>query len=126
MRKLPMEGGAVFEALIAEMGREARAEPLRRLLESCGVLGRELLGRGPDDRLAASTPFLTMLSTAVCGWLLERQMRGAPDSAFGRAKAAVATFYLGQILPQAQGLEASVLAPADGLYALDAAALAES
>jgi len=126
MRKLPMEGGAVFEALIAEMGREARAEPLRRLLESCGVLGRELLGRGPDDRLAASTPFLTMLSTAVCGWLLERQMRAAPDSAFGRAKAAVATFYLGQILPQAQGLEASVLAPADGLYALDAAALAES
>jgi len=126
MRKLPMEGGAVFEALIAEMGREARAEPLRRLVESCGVLGRELLGRGPDDRLAASTPFLTMLSTAVCGWLLERQMRAAPDSAFGRAKAAVATFYLGQILPQAQGLEASVLAPADGLYALDAAALAES
>ena len=126
MRKLPMEGGAVFQALIEEMGREAGAEPLRRLVETCGVLGRELPGRGPDDRLAASTPFLTMLSTAVCGWLLERQMRGAPDSAFGRAKTAVAAFYLGQILPQAQGLEASVLAPADGLYALDAAALAES
>jgi hypothetical protein len=125
MRKLPMEGGGAFETLIEDMRREARAEPLGRLVETCGAIGRELLSRGPDDRLAASTPFLTMLSTAVCGWLLERQMGAAPDNAFGRAKRAVAAFYLGQIVPHAQGLEASALAPAEGLYALDAITLAE-
>jgi alkylation response protein AidB-like acyl-CoA dehydrogenase len=124
MRKLPLEGGGAFEALIADILREAAAEPLRRLAETCRALGRELLERDADDRLAASSPFLTMLSVAVCGWLLERQMRAAPDDAFGHAKRAVAAFYLGQILPEAFGLEASVVARAEALYAVDATALA--
>ena len=34
-------------------------------------------GAAPDDRLAASYPFLTMLSAAVCGWLMARQLGGA-------------------------------------------------
>jgi hypothetical protein len=79
---------------------------------------------GHDDRLAASYPFLTMLSTAVCGWLLERQARAASDGDFGRAKRVAARFYLDQIVPEALGLRAAATASADVLYELPAQAFA--
>jgi len=81
-----------------------------------------------DDRLAASYPFLTMLSTAVCGWLMERQgriaMTAAGDPAFLQMKAAVARFYVEQIVPEAMGLKAAAMASAELLYALEPAAFA--
>jgi alkylation response protein AidB-like acyl-CoA dehydrogenase len=123
MRKLPLEAGEAFARLIADMAREAQAAPLRGLVEACGRIGRELAGRGADDRLAASYPFLTMLSTAVCGWLLERQLRAAGADPFGQAKRAVAEFYLAQVLPEVFGLEAAATAGAEALYALDAETL---
>jgi alkylation response protein AidB-like acyl-CoA dehydrogenase len=124
MRKLPMEGGAVFAGFIAEMRGEAQAPALKALVESCGRIGAALLEAGPDDRLAASYPFLTMLATATCGWLMERQSRAAGEDAFGAAKRAVAGFYLDQLAPEALGLEAAATARADALYALGAEALA--
>jgi alkylation response protein AidB-like acyl-CoA dehydrogenase len=123
MRKLSLDDGEAFASLIVDMRRDAEAAPLKALVESCGRIGEALRDRGPDDRLAASSPFLTMLATAVCGWLLERQMRAAGDDAFGRAKRAVAGFYLEQVAPEALGLEASATAGAEALYALDAEAL---
>ena len=46
--------------------------------------------------LAGSYPFLTMMSVAVCGWLLARQVTAAGDeeSAFLTMKRAAARFYL--------------------------------
>jgi hypothetical protein len=123
-RKLGLENGAAFAALVGDMRRDAAHEDLKALVETCDVIGRRLATVGHDDRLAASYPFLTMLSTAVCGWLLERQARAASDGDFGRAKRVAARFYLDQIVPEALGLRAAATASADVLYELPAQAFA--
>ncbi|WP_375392776.1 acyl-CoA dehydrogenase [uncultured Sphingomonas sp.] len=123
-RKLGLENGAVFAALIADMARDAAHPELKALVATCDAVGLTLAGAGHDDRLAASYPFLTMLAVAVCGWLLERESRAAPDDDFGRAKRVTARFYLDQIVPEALGLRAAATASADVLYALPAAAFA--
>ena len=120
------EGGGVFARLIEDMRRDAEAEDLRALVELCDTVGRRLQTADTDDRLAASYPFLTMFSTAVCGWLMERQLRAAGDrdDAFGRTKRAVVRFYLDQVVPEALGLRAAATQPAAPLYALEAEAFA--
>jgi len=110
--------------LIEEMRGDAEGEPLRALVAACDAVAQHLLAAEPDDRLAASTPFLTMLSVAVCGWLMEKQARAAGSDDFGAAKRAVARFYGEQIVPEALGLKAAATAGADALYALSAEALA--
>ena len=127
-RKLSMDGGETLFALIAEMRGEAQHDALRPLIDACEEIGRALLGASADDRLAASYPFLTMLSVATCGWLLERQAR-ATDTAEGDAgflamKRAAARFYLDQIVPEALGLKAAAPASAEVLYAVDPEAFA--
>src|SRR5207342_1034954 len=73
-RKLGLEGGAVFASLLADIKADAAAEPrLASLADACEAAGTRLLSAGPDDRMAASYPFLTMVSVAVAGWLLARQ-----------------------------------------------------
>jgi 3-(methylthio)propanoyl-CoA dehydrogenase len=123
-RKLGLENGAVFAALVGDMRRDAAHEELKSLVETCDAIGRQLAVAGHDDRLAASYPFLTMLSVATCGWLLEQQARAAPDDDFGHAKRVATRFYLDQIVPEALGLRAAATAPADVLYALPAQAFA--
>jgi 3-(methylthio)propanoyl-CoA dehydrogenase len=118
-RKLSLSNGGAFATLIADMKAEAKAETLVALIGLCETAGRRLQTALPDDRLAASYPFLTMLSVAACGWLMERQ--AAREDA-GPVKRAVATFYLGQIVPEALGLEAATAASASQLYALAAEA----
>ena len=105
-RKLALDNGGVFARLVEDMRRDAEAEDLKALIETCDTVGRRLATAEADDKLAASYPFLTMLSTAVCGWLMERQLRAAGDDAFGRTKRAVARFYLDQVVPEALGLRA--------------------
>ncbi len=121
-RKLSMDNGGVLNALIADMRAEAEDAGLQGLIDACEEVARRLLSVDVDDRLAASYPFLTMLSTAVCGWLMERQGRIARsaegDPAFLAMKAAVADFYVAQIVPEAMGLKAAAMAPAAILYAL--------
>ncbi|HEV2080362.1 MAG TPA: acyl-CoA dehydrogenase C-terminal domain-containing protein, partial [Allosphingosinicella sp.] len=67
-----------------------------------------------------SYPFLTMLSVAVSGWLMERQLEAVEDSdadpAFLDMKRAAARFYLEQLVPEALGLAAAATAPAAVLY----------
>ena len=62
----------------------------------------------------------------MCGWLMEQQGRLAADgdTPFLKLKAAAARFYVEQIVPEALGLKASAMAPADMLYAVDAETLA--
>jgi hypothetical protein len=127
-RKLAMDGGGVLARLLAEIRTDAAAEAaLLALVEDCEAVGRALLGAEPDDRLAASYPFLNMLSTAAAGWLMARQLTALDghdgDPAFAAMKRAAARFYLDQIVPEARGLKAAALASAEILYSVDEAAL---
>ena len=122
-RKLSLSNGAAFATLIEDL-RGATHGALGDLVAACEAVGRRLQTADADDRLAASYPFLTMLSVATCGWLLEREAMAAGDNAFGRMKKAVVAFYLDQIVPEALGLRAAADAPAAALYALDAEAFA--
>ena len=128
-RKLAMgidgKGGGVVARLIADMRGEAQEASLVALIDACEAVAGHLLAVDADDRLAGSYPFLTMLSVAVCGWLMEKQARAAGDDDFGKAKQAVARFYGAQIVPEALGLKAAAMASADVLYALSAEALAQ-
>ncbi|MBY8826309.1 acyl-CoA dehydrogenase [Sphingomonas colocasiae] len=127
-RKLGLGGGAPLAALIADMRAEAQDAGLRALIDDVEAVAAHLAGSGPDDRLAGSYPFLTMLSVAVGGWLMERQGRIAAgvdgDPAFLAMKRAAADYFVGQVVPEAAGLKASALAGAELLYSVDAAAFA--
>jgi alkylation response protein AidB-like acyl-CoA dehydrogenase len=127
-RKLGLEGGAALARLIADIKADAGFAPaLMALSEDCEAVSGHLLKAGSDDRLAASYPFLTMLSVAVSGWLMARQeeaVKDFDDPAFRAMKLAAARFYLEQIVPEARGLMAAATAPADILYSVDEAALA--
>jgi alkylation response protein AidB-like acyl-CoA dehydrogenase len=123
-RKLAMDNGGVLTRLIEEMRGEAKGDALAELIDTCDTVARRLLTAEADDKLAASYPFLTMLSVAVCGWLMEKQARAAGDDDFSKAKRAVAAFYGERIVPEALGLEAAATVSAAGLYALSAEELA--
>jgi alkylation response protein AidB-like acyl-CoA dehydrogenase len=123
-RKLGLDNGGVFARLTADMRAEAVDAGLIGLIDACEEVGCRLMTLDADDRLAASYPFLTMFSVAVCGWLMERQGRiaakGEGDPAFLAMKAAAARFYVEQIVPEAVGLKAAALAPAEVLYSVPA------
>ena len=118
-RKLALSNGGAFADLIADMRGEAQAPALVRLIDACEAIGRRLQGANADDRHAASYPFLTMLSVASCGWLMERQ---AHVEGADQVKKVAAAFYLEQVVPEALGLEAAANADASVLYALPAEA----
>jgi 3-(methylthio)propanoyl-CoA dehydrogenase len=128
-RKLGLEGGAVFASLIRDMRAEAAGEArLKELVDACEAAGERLSRAGADERLAASYPFLTMLSVAVGGWLMARQLHAAEreetNPPFLAMKMAAARFYLDQVVPEAAGLVAAATAPADQLYVVGEEAFA--
>jgi alkylation response protein AidB-like acyl-CoA dehydrogenase len=128
-RKLGLEGGAVLTRLLEEMRADARGEPaLAALVEACVTTAEHLSAADVEDRLAGSYPFLTMLSTATCGWLMARQFavldEDELDSDFGAMKAAACRFYLDQIVPEATGLKAAATASAALFYAVPETAFA--
>jgi alkylation response protein AidB-like acyl-CoA dehydrogenase len=127
-RKLDMEGGGVLARLLAEIKAEAGGEAnLIGLVDDIETIAAHLLVSDPDDRLAASYPFLTMVSVAVSGWLLARQLAALDghdgDPAFASMKRAAARFYLDQLVPEAGGLAAAATASAEILYSVDEDAL---
>ena len=124
-RKLGLEGGAVLAppARRHPRGRGRRERRSIGLVDDCeAVAGAAARAPGPDDRLAASYPFLTMLSVAVCGLADGAAGCGAGghdgDPAFKAMKQAAARFYLDQVVPEARGLKAAAAAPADILYSV--------
>ena len=128
-RKLGLEGGAVLARLLTEIRSEAADEPqLMALVDACESVAEHLAMAETDDRLAASYSFLTMLSVAVSGWLMARQLRAAREaeetSDFLEMKKAAARFYLDQVVPEAGGLTAAALAPAAILYSVSEDAFA--
>jgi 3-(methylthio)propanoyl-CoA dehydrogenase len=128
-RKLGLEGGAVFASLLADIRAQASDEArLMELADACEAVGAHLPSAGPDDRMAGSYPFLTMLSVAVCGWLMALQARAAEagddEPGFLAMKTAAARFYLDQVVPEALGLKDAALASADLLYSISGEAFA--
>ncbi len=123
-RKLNMDGGATLTTLLTRMKADAQDAGLIALIDACAEVTQHMLASEMDDRLAGSYPFLTMVATAVCGWLMEAQGRIAAgaqgDPAFLAMKAAAARFYVAQIVPEAMGLKAAAMASAEALYAVDA------
>ena len=118
-RKLGLDNGGAFATLIADIRAEAKDERLLALVDACEAIGRKLATADADDKLAASYPFLTMLSVATCGWLMERQGEVAGTDDFGRMKTAAVRFYLDQIVPEAMGLNAAANASAAVLYSIE-------
>ncbi len=123
-RKLNMDGGATLTTLLARMKADAQDAGLIALIDACAEVTQHMLASEMDDRLAGSYPFLTMVATAVCGWLMEAQGRIAAgaqgDPAFLAMKGAAARFYVAQIVPEAMGLKSAAMASAAALYAVDA------
>ncbi|HYI48728.1 MAG TPA: acyl-CoA dehydrogenase [Allosphingosinicella sp.] len=127
-RKLGLEGGGVLARLLAEIRAEVGGEAnLIGLVDDIETIAAHLLVSDPEDRLAASYPFLTMVSVAVSGWLLARQLAAIEshegDPAFASMKRAAARFYLDQLVPEAGGLAAAATASAEILYSADEDAL---
>jgi hypothetical protein len=129
-RKLGLEGGETLRRLLAEIRSDGLDGGLEGLANVGEGAAERLSGMGPDDRLAGSYPFLTLLSTIVCGWLMARQLRAleSPEIAGNRqfvaAKRAACAYYLHHIVPEAAGLAAQATAgaaflyPEDGLFAV--------
>jgi alkylation response protein AidB-like acyl-CoA dehydrogenase len=125
-RKIGLDGGAVLDGLLRDIEADA-AGPLTALAGECRRVAGHLAAASDDDRLAGSYPFLTMLSIAVCGWLMKRQVDAldgseAPD--FAAMKRAAVGYYLEQMVPEAIGLAAQAMAGAGLLYSLSDDALA--
>lgn len=133
-RKLTGDGGAALWALVADIRAEISEEiTLAALADAVEQIAAWMLNEaGVNDRLAGSSPFLTMLATLTCGWLMARQAgiaaaliaSGEGNPAFLKSKIAAARFHLDQIVPEATGLKCAALAGAAPLYALTAEELA--
>ncbi|WP_129791097.1 acyl-CoA dehydrogenase [Sphingosinicella sp. CPCC 101087] len=128
-RKIGLEGGEVLGRLIADMRADAQGRPaLERLVGSCAEAGERLVAAPADDRLAASYPFLTMLATAVAGWLMARQLTALDgydgNAEFAAMKRAAALYFLDHVVPEAQGKFAAAMAGADILYSVSEEAFA--
>ena len=127
-RKLMGDAGAQMRALLADVRSEARHPALMALVNHVDAATSFLLGASIDDRLAASSPYLTMVSVMTCGWLMEHQAAAAAkllqvgdgDPSFLRSKMTIVEWYLAHIVPEAAGLVSSVLEGATGLYLLSA------
>ena len=128
-RKLGLEGGAVLAALLAEIRYDAAGEAaLLDLVAECETAAAHLSTADGDDRMAGSYPFLTMLSVAVCGWLMALQLKAAEESDaepdFLAMKRSACRFYLDQLVPEARGLMVAAVAPAEILYSVSEEAFA--
>ena len=136
MRKLRMDGGAVVGRYIDEM--EAFVSELEASGDETPILAGALKSGvdtlrsatayltatdDPNDALAGATPYMKMFGIVAGGYYLARMALVARHGAAGdewlAAKIDTANFYAGQIMPQADGLQAAVTAGADQLFAVE-------
>ena len=128
-RKLGLENGAVYAALMADIVRDAADEAeLAALASECASIAEWMRDTASlDDRLAGSVPFCTMSAVAVAGWQLLQQLRAveagtAPSLA--EIKPVTVRYFLDHIVPEARGQKAAATAGAGLLYSLSAEQLA--
>jgi hypothetical protein len=127
-RKLGLDGGIAFDGLIADVRADTVHPQVVALADAVEIAAATLREAEPDDRLAASYPFLTMTSVMVAGWLLERVARaidsGAEGDDFRRGRRAAIEYFLTAIVPEALGLGAAITTGAAPLYAAPVEGLA--
>jgi alkylation response protein AidB-like acyl-CoA dehydrogenase len=134
MRRLPMEGGAALQRLLAMVQEDVAkldgdlkpiADQLAAALEATGEvamqLGGWLMAGQYEDVLAGATPFLKMMGDTLGGWMLARGAIAASNGAEGYSddfkadRLATAHFYAENVLPTVAGLKATATAGASGL-----------
>jgi alkylation response protein AidB-like acyl-CoA dehydrogenase len=120
-RKLGLEGGETLRRLLSEIRDQAEGR-LAELADVVEGAAERLAGMALEDRLAGSYPFLTLLSTLVCGWLMKRQLDVVESPGidtnrhFLATKRAACLYYLDHVVPEAAGLAAQAVAGAGLLY----------
>jgi alkylation response protein AidB-like acyl-CoA dehydrogenase len=140
-RKLGLREGAVFADLLARIRTTcedldgtgdtlaAVAARLRAATDEVESAAGWLASRGTsnfDDVLTGATPFLTMCSRLVGGWLLgvealaahRLSAAGEGDAGFNDAKMATARFFADNVVATVAGLGASVRTGAEELFAV--------
>ena len=143
MRKLPLDGGAVVEALLteiagtaADMEGIAELDAFRTLLtegvglvrETAAWLGGQIEAGNFDDALAGATPFLRLFGQVTGGWLMARSAlaalhlleTGQGEEDWLQAKVATCRFYGEQLLPSVFGLAPSITAGSGALFEIPA------
>ena len=127
-RKLGMDDGQALISLTEDIARDCAEEPvLFALAGDCAAVAKWMREEASlDDRLAGSVAFTTMLSVAVAGWQLVRQLRAVEAGsapALAKTKPASVRFFLDRIVPEAAGLRAAATAGSEDLYAIPTEAL---
>ena len=124
-RKLGLDGGSAYDALLADIRGEVSDARLIALVDAVERIAATMRASGVEDRLAGSYPFLTMNAVLVAGWLLERIARAtAGEDAFEQRTRSTAAYFIEAIVPEALGLAAAAGGGASTLYAVAAEALA--
>ncbi len=113
-RKL-MDGGVAARAVLAEIADETGAAKTALSDALDWMLGAEM-----NDRFAGAAPFLRAFALTLGGHYL---LKGAEVSG-DATRRALADFYIARLLPEVTGLCQAAMSGAEGLYALDADALA--
>jgi alkylation response protein AidB-like acyl-CoA dehydrogenase len=117
------EGGSEFDSIRLELGRQ---------FDTLDAATQWMLRTGradPNAVLSGSTPYLRMWGLCTGAWLLARSAlaaRGIDDAELAETQLVLARFYAEQLLPQSGGLFGAATAGSRDLFALDAAALADS
>jgi len=124
-RKLGLDGGAAYDALLADIRGEVSDVRLIALVDAVERIAATMRASGAEDRLAGSYPYLTMNAVLVAGWLLERIARASTgEGAFEQRTRSAAAYFIEAIVPEALGLAAAAGGGASTLYAVPAEALA--
>jgi alkylation response protein AidB-like acyl-CoA dehydrogenase len=145
MRKLPMEGGAVVRAYLAEIAaldvplagggtrfdaiRTGLAVGLEALTEATAWL---LESDDTNDVLAGAPPYLTLFGTVAGAYYAARMAlaaAGLPEAAddpWLQAKVDTAEFYAEQLIPRVTGLASAVRAGAGAMFAIDPEVMGET
>jgi alkylation response protein AidB-like acyl-CoA dehydrogenase len=126
-RKIGLDGGGAFDALMADIRAESLHEELIALADEVEILVATARNAEPGDRLVASYPLMTMAAVLTAGWLMERLGRaidaGKADAGNAGRSAAV-EYFLSIVVPEALGLGAGAAATAELLYRAPAEELA--
>lgn len=128
-RKLGLENGAAYAALMADIVRDASDEPaLANLANECAAIAEWMRDTASlDDKLAGSVPFCTMSAVAVAGWQIlvqKRAVESGNSPALAAIKPVTARYFLDHVVPEAAGQKAAATGGADLFYALSAEQLA--
>jgi alkylation response protein AidB-like acyl-CoA dehydrogenase len=131
LRKLPLGDGEVIRSFITEMTevlgdmndyddlgrfRDELTTAIQGLADTSTWLGGRLAERDINSALAAATPYLKQLGTVIGGWLMAKAAVAAKkgpaeyDAEFLSDKVTTARFYGEHLLPQANGLVATIKA----------------